>query len=292
MVYNRTSRDWIWQINRAFVQLGLKFQDDAHVKIARDILYGLARLSPLLAERLRQIGRTALDHDTRFADTFLHPWESRATLQGWFEAFNAAGLKPVGLFDRYAELDDLPNPLWRCPSVQELSERALDYRYESNLEVWLARDRDLPGDIDRHVDQKVHPVAIPLRLKMRMPPSQLNRYDETRSLSFGTKLLLWQGFVKALHHHQKDIPYLGLLQRLDLRILQRLARLGLLLPSTAIELKRWDQIIKPLHPSMDPPKYPPKRTQDLTQEVTFIVDGLHVSPCHKRQAIRRLLRIL
>lgn len=291
MVYNARARDWIWDINRAFVQLGLKFNSDDDIKAARDILNKLATLSPRLDERLRQMGKSSLDNNTRFADTFLHPWEARAEITDWFQAFKEAGLRPVGLYDRYAELDDLENPLWKCPTASQLSERAADLRFENNLELWLTRD-DLENPLQRKAHTKSQmSVSVPLRLRLKMPPSQFGKFQETSQLPVGAKLSIWQGFTKTLYH-QPDKSSLALLHGLDLATLRRLARIGLLLPETAIKMKIYDSLMKPIHSAMTPPALAPRGTVDAHDKIAEIIAKAPVQDHHRQQAMLRFIRVM
>jgi SAM-dependent methyltransferase len=291
MVYNAKARDWIWELNRGFVQLGLRFNSDADVKTAREILFRLASISPQLDERLQQMGLTSLNNNTRFADTFLHPWESRASIIQWFKAFSSAGLKPVGLYDRYAELDDLDNPLWTCPTAEQLSERAQDLRFENNLEVWLKRENADDGGGFHNSSSHAHRGAIPLRLRMTMPPNQFNKFEETRPLPIGTKLAIWQGYLRNLHQIP-DKTSLGILSGLDLRVLKRIARIGLLLPQTAAALKLTETLSKPLHPNMSPPKLAPRATPKQMEKISEIIGNLSINEQHLNQALRRFTRAI
>lgn len=291
MVYNAKARDWIWDLNRGFAQLGLKFTSDQDVRIAREILLKLALFSPRLEERLTQMGRDSIGNNTRFADTFLHPWEARADIFDWFNAFAQAGLKPVGLFDRYAELDDLDNPLWKCPSAAQLSERALDIRFENNLELWLTRD-----DFSEANQQSIRPksgdtVSVPLRLRLTMPPSQLANYKESRDLTVGAKLAIWQGYLRTLYN-QNSKQTLAILQGLDLLTLKRLARIGILLPETAKQLKMEDSLMRPIHTHMTPPAVAPGASTQVIQKISEVTVISGINPQKRDQAIRRFTRAL
>jgi hypothetical protein len=290
MVYNARARDWIWDINRGFALLKLRFDSDADVDTARKLLYQLATFSPRLNDRLRQMGRSSLESKTRFADTFLHPWEARADIHQWFAAFEKSGLHPVALYDRYAELDDLENPLWRCPNAEQLSERAHDLRYEDNLEIWLIKKDCL--DLQRtglfETSTRGH---LPLRLRMRMPPSQLNQFEETRGLPFGVKLAIWQGFIKSLYG-QRDRTSERLWKGLAPDAMKRLARIGLILPETAEMLDIHQSLVKPIHESMNPPSIADRLAPNDKNKIMEIIEKIHQpQKCH-RQALRRFIRAM
>ena len=289
MVYNTKARDWIWDINRAYCMLGLNFASDDDVKVARALLKKLAILSPRLQERLRQMGEASLENNTRFADTFLHPWESRASIKQWFEAFGSAGLKPVALHDRYGELEDLPNPLWRCPTPDELSERADDLRFENNLEIWLTRDDSAQHSIEHNKISQKQP--IPFRLRTTMPPTRFRAFEETRNLPFGTKLALWQGFVKSIYN-RRDLTAEKLLCGLDRKTSARLARIGFILPETGELLGLYDHLLKPIHRKMSPPTLGDQCLSEYQAEVYKLCLQIQTSPEKSDQAARRLFRAM
>ena len=296
MVYNGHVRDWIWDINRAFLQLNLHFNSDRDVGIARALLKKIARLSPRLSHRLAQMGPSSLDNNSRFADTFLHPWESRASIKTWFSTIQASGLRPVALYDRYGELDDLPNPLWRCPTADQLTERALDLRFENNLELWLMRDDyRAPKTNSQSLDPQQSSSSIPWRLRLKMPTQRFKLYEETKSLSFSTKLALWQGFLQALHNtgsprEQKRLT--NIIKTLAPPTSKRLARMGLILPCMARAAGLETELMKPLSTSMSPPKVPPHSGDSVKDEVTRLCAEIQTNQPRTAQAVLRLIRAM
>jgi len=288
MIYNGEARRWINDINRGFAALGLRFDDDRHIVTARNILTQLAELSPRLSERLQQMGSSSLKNNSRFADTFMHPWESRATIQQWFDKFNDAGLRPSALHDRYAELDDLPNPLWQCPTSEELSERALDLRFENNLELWLVK-KDSGTHAKQNQGHNMHSSRIPVRLRLTMPPTRLGLFDENKDLSFGTKLALWHGFLNTIYN-RFDGRYIKLLKAMDRKQAGRLARIGLILPESAHAAGIYDQLLKPMTPSMTAPTLPPGADQNAHSAIHAICSVVQSNPARTAQAVRRFAR--
>ena len=290
MVYNAQARDWIWQINRAFRSLGVRFESNEDIARARQLLTDLSKLSPRLDYRLGQLGRQSLQNNTRFADTFLHPWESRATIKGWHMAFKEAGLQAFAVFDRYAELDDLPNPLWRCPTVSELAERSEDLRFENNLEVWL---KPIQTNIKMGNVKSPQPntAQIPVRLRLTMPATNFNRYAETSDLSFGAKLILWQGFLRGIHNII-DQTAIGLIRGLDAKAACRLARAGLILPSTAKLAGRYEELLAPLATQMAPPVLPEASNDLILPQLRKLCEQMITDNSRCELAIRRLKRIL
>ncbi len=305
MVYNRHARDWIWDISRAFAQLGLHFNSDRDVVLARDLLKKLALVSPRLSLRLSQMGRLSLENNTRFADTFLHPWESRASINTWFATIKSAGLKPMALYDRYGELDDLPNPLWQCPTAEQLTARARDLRFENNLELWLMRD-------DYQADKMVNvrptgltgprPVSnIPWRLRLARPPQKFNYFDETKKLSFAKKWILWQEFLRAIHLSAgpqvghppvPEAKILKVIEDMAPNTRSRLGRIGLILPSTARDVGLYREMLQPMVPLMSPPALPDPAGAQVTLEVTRLCAEIQTSPQKNAQATARFIRAM
>lgn len=236
MVYNAGPRDWIWQLNRVFRQMGLSYAKDSDVERARTFLCKLAKHSPRLAQHLSHM--KSLDNDTRFADTFLHPWEARLKVDRWLELFQKNNLESYALYDRYAELDDLANPLWQMPKAKQLSDRANDYRYENNLEIWL-----------RHTDaapkQEAKTAPIPMRFKTRMPPSQWNRFPETKNLNFKTLHSLWHSWLNTIYN-RPDHGAEKIIQSLPKPAAQRLARIGAILRVQAEDAGRDQELLEPM----------------------------------------------
>jgi SAM-dependent methyltransferase len=297
MVYNRHARDWIWDINRAFAQLNLQFNSDRDVAVARRLLKKLALLSPRLSQRLSQMGRTSLENNSRFADTFLHPWESRASIKTWFSTFQSAGLRPMALYDRYGELDDLQNPLWKCPTAAQLTDRALDLRFENNLELWLMRD-DYQAEKNKSLGQDHRPSSnIPWRLRMTLPTQRFNVFNETKTLSFTKKIAIWHGFLRTLYQsHSRSAgemsSLIGTIKKLDLQTTKRLARMGLILPSVARAAGLDAELLRPLTQSMSPPELPRPAGDIVKDQVTLLCGELHAGPPRTTQAVRRLIRAM
>ena len=290
MIYNGEARGWINDINRAFANLGLRFENDRDVDSARMILKQIAERSPRLRERLRQMGPSSLENSSRFADTFMHPWESRATIRQWFDAFESANLKPAALYDRYAELDDLPNPLWTPPTAEQLTERARDMRFENNLEIWLQRKTsEGNGDIDRK--QTPNPARIPVRLRLTMPPTSLSRFEETKNLPFATKLAIWQGFLRTIYN-RVDSTYINLIKKMDKKTSGRLARIGLILPETAHAAGIYEQLLKPLTNSMTIPTLPHRADHSIVDSIETICATAQTSKASIAQAARRFRRVV
>lgn len=244
MVYNTEARRFILHLQRAFAMLGLTPAKDDDLHLARRLLRLAAKDSPALTDRLALIGNPTLANDARFADLFLHPREARLSLARWWSILAAAQLDPVGLVDRYGELDDLPNPLWRVPTLAELTPRVADRRFENNLELFLVRRG---GTKHAATSTSTARKAFSLSTGPRLWYS----FDETRALTLTTRLGLWRAHrawteQRLATWSSKDYA------RLPEPALARLARLGAILPGQ-LDSDAQRVAMAPLEASVDAP---------------------------------------
>lgn len=247
MVYNSETRHWIHQLQASFHLLGLSAYEARDLNRALDILKELMRVSPRYQERLGPMRSGIFHHSARFVDTFFHAHEGRTGLKEWLEAFQEAGLEPIGLYDRYAELDDLPNPLLKFPSVSELTERIADRRYENNFEFYLAKKSPSAQALDRKQKQ-------PTRWRLKAPPKAWFSYTETNFIPWLTRIKLWHAFIKTMNEGQTP-SFDPLLKGLKTESIQRLGRVGAIFPSQFQSQEIKDLILKPLHEKMEPPTF-------------------------------------
>lgn len=254
MVYNAGPRDWIWQLNRVFRQMGLSHTHDADIATARALLLRWSTHSPLLSQHLGSIGAKGLANATRFADTFLHPWEARLHIERWLALFQKNHLQPFGLYDRYAELDDLPNPLWQMPTSHDLSVRAADYRFENNLEAWFRKDIG-QRETQRTTAAISEGSKIPMRFKTALPPSQWIKFPETKDLSFKVRQDLWRGWLGTIYQGD-DHQAIRWIKSLPRPQAQRLARIGAILPEQAEAAGRYKELLSPMIKKIDVPELP------------------------------------
>lgn len=247
MVYNSRARAWIRELQRAFALLQVDAYWPLDLNAVRSLLDAARREMPALDTRLSHMGATTLRNDARLVDTFLHAREARLSISDWLNAVTSSGLTLHGLFDRYAELDDLPNPLWRAPQAAELIERANDGRFENNLELFLAKPP---------LQRPTTPSAqAPLRFFLKAPPRAWFNYPETRDVSLSLRIRLWHAHVRWV---QGGIPLgnAAWLNLLTAAARGRLARLGAILPGMigvpALELG----LIAPLTKRVEAPQLP------------------------------------
>ncbi|MEY4630382.1 MAG: hypothetical protein RIQ81_502 [Pseudomonadota bacterium] len=232
MVYNSPGRWWIHRIQDEFRNSGIDILGGDPVAATREAksrILAMAATSPELAAKVKAIGKVTLDNPARVADMFLHPHELRWPVERWFEVFAGAGLQLAGIFDRYGELDDLPNPLLDPASViRELPRRANAQQFEGNLEMFWFK----PVSDARHSPQGRDALHL-RRLKLRLPPLQWFDFEETRDLGIHNRLQIWHAFLDG----KKLTPSAW---GKSVATLKRLARLGAILPEQVDQNLRSD----------------------------------------------------
>ncbi|RZA14524.1 MAG: methyltransferase domain-containing protein [Proteobacteria bacterium] len=266
MVYNSATRHWIHQLQASFHLLGLSAFDRKDLDRALAILKELMRVSPRYAERLAPMKAGIFHHSARFVDTFFHAHEGRLEIEDWLKAFSEAGLEPMGLYDRYAELDDLENPLLKFPDLTALKDRVADRRFENNFEIFLAKK-----SVD--VQHQDRPLKQPTRWFFKMPPKAWFSYTETNSLPLATQFKLWHAFVKTMNCVKA--PVLDqTLKTLKPEAIQRLARLGAIFPSNVQSPELKTLLLKPIHEKMDPPTFANEATLQSDSQLRKTLEAI------------------
>lgn len=228
MVYNSRARRWIHHLQSVFRLLRFSAYERRDIKAARRLLETLSELSPQYRRLLSQVGRATIDNDARLADTFFHCREIRQSLKQWFSAFEQAGLKPFALLDRYGELDELENPMWKCPSADELQLRADRDEFQNNLEIFLYKPRKArPLTKDYSYERKPDRFDVWSHY-LRQAPRAWFAFDETRHLGWWQQQnIWWRHFETAYKIRQASLHF----SSIELATYQRLARLGAIFPS-------------------------------------------------------------
>lgn len=253
MVYNSPARDWIHALQDYFKATVSRSGEGLlqQVSSAREILADFASQSPLIAEKVRAIGKMTMTNPARFADTFLHPHELRWPIEKWFEVFTASGFTLAGVFDRYGELDDLPNPLHSPGNLAELTQalsiRAEDKRFEGNLEtIWFKSCGPKEAPLSQRTERNTNHLA---RLKFRLPPLHWFDFEETRHLAVSCRMRIWHGFLDGT-------PLPSSAWGKQKLALQRLARLGAIMPDQLDPISA-ELAVAPMTATMTPPDFAP-----------------------------------
>jgi len=244
MVYNSHARSWIRHFQKIFKLLGFsafrKRDIEQSTILVRSTLAILGRRDWAFA--LKPIFK----NPTRFADTFLNVREANLTIDWWMTRIAASGLEIISLLDRYGELDDLPNPAWHPPSLAELKERALDKRFENNLELILRK----PGS-PQNLDDTVGRLPFKMNRHIIRHPLWFN-FKETAGLSQKDRQFVTQGLITYL---TEGTVTPGLTTRLPLEAQQRLARLGAILPGMIEGKDHLASLTAPMAAIMEIPQY-------------------------------------
>jgi len=257
MVYNREARSWIHHFQRAFALLGLSAFERKDLDTAVAILKRLSAVSPFFNERTAPMKTSIFNHSSRFVDTFFHAREARLPLEFWIETLTRTGFETLGLFDRYAELDDLPNPLLQCPTLEQMNERTLDRRFENNFEIYLRKKGgDKKGkEPIKDKDQRNLPQILPTRWRMKMPPKAWFSYTETNTVPLTLRFKLWTTFLRKIEGSTKPTTLDSMATTLKPEAWQRLARLGAVFPSNFASVELQALLMKPIHGKMDVPLF-------------------------------------
>ncbi len=185
MVYNSVARGFIHHIQRGFHMLGLDYRIREDLSAARAVLSFLGQESTEFARILNRMQAT-LNHASLLVDTFFHAREARIGFSHWLDMFECAGLSPIGILDRYGELDHLPNPLRHFPEASTIERLIESGSFIGNFEIFLVKNPAAPG-----LTAKMgHKTAL-----LGTPPRLWFSFSETENLNPIKKLQLWQQFL-------------------------------------------------------------------------------------------------
>lgn len=219
MVYNPQAREWIWQVRKIFQHLNIDPFYRADLKLAKLLLLKIQTYLKNFPAQYQTI-KNSLSNDSSFVDRFLHPIETRIDFRKWIENFEASELELLGIFDRYAELDDLENPLWRAPKPQEILDRCYDLRFENNFEFFLRKKTPLLNKDG---------ADLKYEGKLAYPRSWFS-FNETRKIPIDLRYRLLGMHLNCLN---KDRPSLidPIFKDIGSDAFKRLCRIGAILPS-------------------------------------------------------------
>ncbi len=288
MVYNSDARSWIRHLQKAFSLLGLSARRPSDLGCAQRLLHRLSEISPALHERIAPMRGITLGNPARLVDTFFHAREARLPWSYWLEAIQGCGLHRLGLFDRYGELDDLPNPLLEFPGPEAMQARLDDGRFENNFEIYLAKP-DASGALASkfRAAGQLPNRRWPAFNFLATPPKIWFAYEETRELPWLIRLKTWHHFLRAMMQipeasYPQFVPSPKTRQvfadswasRMPARAVSRLARLGVFFPDDFQSQELRELLLSPLHESMEPPEYAKATALNGNREIRAEVQSI------------------
>ena len=285
MVYNSQARNWIHSIQSLFKSCRLSPYNPKDLALAKSLLKKIST-SPLFKRELSGLGPSILNNNSRLVDTFFHVRELSWSIQLWFDAIKRARLHVYGLFDRYCELDDLKNPLSYCPTPTQLSERALDKRFENNLELFICKT-----PLQEHKGYFERKAKNHFKFRLSPPPRIFFNDPETKDLKFSHKWFLWNNFLSYIHtgFHLKQFD--DVIDKISMTSLKRLLRNGAILPGMIKDSSLLTEMNAPIHSKMTPPAIHPLQDlpDHLTQDIKKILIMKNIDPKNLPKLINSLL---
>lgn len=263
MVYNSRARFWLGQISKVFSQLKIKMDNESDMQLCYQILMKLQNIFPsYYGKRIRLTNFSAKRY---LADTLIHPRVINWSYTQWLEVFARNQMQLKGLFDRYGELDDLPNPLWQKPEIELMENRVEDFRFENNFEWYFAKQQSSSESVKSEPNQaqrQSHQTRSLFSWWKKIYSYSLTHYpdnwfdfQETKTLSNLEKKSLWHNYLSH-HHYISQTPrekavFQSIIDTLPLKTKQRLARIGALLPKMNIQ----GNLLAPMEETMEAPNY-------------------------------------
>lgn len=286
MIYNQAARDWIHEIQKIFKLCKLDPYVNQDRLLAKKLLLELAKLKSL-KDFFLGLGPGIFKNHHRLCDTFFNEREVKWLPIKWIELLESNGLSPISLFDRYGELDDLTNPLWKFPRVDELKSRYLDKRFENNLEILAVKKESIGQSYAYKKKRLIHPIML-------RPPQKWFNYSETKHTSRSMKNALWKNFLNKLAAPLSFSPHLTKIGKNNVLCLKRLARLGAIFPSDAKRLGYHSIMINPICEEMETPQRPKlnELPHSLLANIQYILSSKNLDE-KKRLALitERILKI-
>lgn len=258
MIYNSDARAWIHHFQQAFRLMGLHLTRFHDIHTARRLLIDLSRISVGLRSCLQGM-QSILTNDARFVDCFLHPRVVSHGIEDWLHLIESSGLVVSALFDRYAELDHLRNPMLVPPAGDVIKDMAGDLRFSNNLEIHLYRP-GIPAvakwDWEFHI------------LKTKRPPRSWFSFLETKMIPRNLRSRIWLAWLNSLKG--PNFAALDAFENsLPVEAWQRLSRLGAVFPGQFSSKQMKESLLAPITPVAP------------IALVTPATVGLKESPCGK-----------
>lgn len=291
MVYNNYSRDWIFHLQRAFSLLKLEYSSNEDLSIAQKIINSLSLSSETLKEKFSCMGKKTITNRSRLVDTFFHVREARISISQWYDMFEERSLKPIGLFDRYGELDDLANPLWQSPTKEELECRAIDGRFENNLELFLTKKEIQDSYRNSPETYFISKKINKLHLQLKTPPKNWFQYEETQKTPIHIGYQIWLKHIQFIHGEKTPLPT-SLLNKIPISALKRFARIGAIFPGQIESKSLLQEIEKPITAQMEPRVWESATPLERTASAKIIRDILKKKGIYSTKREEQILKRL
>ena len=160
---------------------------------------------------------------------FFHPYENIHETYDWMKWIEDAGLQVFGVFDRYAELSDIENPLLVPPDAKTLQKRINLGFMKGSLEFYLCAS-DLQKR--KHLKKK---RKVKSTFRMRKAWHLPDFWLQNPYLSSTSKQNLYRVWLQHLRSNYSREPvglgWMGNLESYSVNEMKSFARYGMILPS-------------------------------------------------------------
>lgn len=253
MIYNAYSRRWIRHFQKIFNHLKINPYDKKEYSYIKQLFNLVSNVSPILATRLKRIAYLSENDYTILADTFLHPREINFSFTKWMSIFKNAGFNIFSMLDRYGELDDLPNPLWKFPCINVLNNKINTGRFEANFELfmWQSKGEDVESNLITGENQNITYYINRFRYIFKRPPHLWFSFAETQQLSKWLRFKIWKYFIDYVFFNKKYYMDNICVKELGINASKRLARLGAIFPDQLYSNQLRATLEEPINESIE-----------------------------------------
>lgn len=245
-INNSRSRSWLADLRRSIELMNMDPFSKEDRNLAKNFVQSFLAIAPHLRERLTIHSRELWSNESQFVNLFFTAHENRLPIEWWHKTFRKAGLRMFSLVDRFGELDHLPNPLWNPPTIAQLKKHVEERSFEGNWEMFFCHS-DIASSPYPETKLTNSPIGFS-RYILRTPPAKWFEYLETSEISTRSKYMLW--YRHLAHTHEVgggDIKKLA--KKFDEQALQRLARVGAILPKQVDNIHLRRSMSRPMRPS-------------------------------------------
>ena len=254
MIYNAYSRRWIRHFQKIFHHLKINPYDKKEQSYIKQLFNLVSNVSPILATRLKRIAYLSENDYTILADTFLHPREINFSFTKWISILNNTGFNVFGILDRYGELDDLPNPLWKFTCINVLNNKINTGRFEANFELFVRQIKgtDVKPSCRSQNNPHITHYINRFRYIFRRPPHLWFSFVETQSLSKLLRFKIWKYFTDYVFFNKKCYIDNMCIKELGINASKRLARLGAIFPDQLYSSELRTTLEEPISEPIEP----------------------------------------